>query len=135
MTKVTYINPPGLRGSPAFSHVALCEPGRLAFIAGQTATALDGTTISPDDIAGQTRAVFANLELALAAVGADFASVCEFTTYLVGAEHRPGFQKARAEVFGRIYQNGPCPPNTLLVIAGLARPDLLLEISAIARVP
>jgi enamine deaminase RidA (YjgF/YER057c/UK114 family) len=132
---VTYLNPPGTRASAAFSHVCVAEPGRLAFVAGQTPTALDGSTIGPHDITTQTDAVFAALETILAGVGAGFRDVCEFTTYVVGVENRPLFQAARAAVFARIYPDGRCPPNTLVVISGLAKPDILLEISCVARLP
>jgi enamine deaminase RidA (YjgF/YER057c/UK114 family) len=105
------------------------------FVAGQTALDLDGNTIGPFDIAVQTHAVFKNIETALAAVGAEFSSVCELTTYVVGIENRAAFQQARAKVFARIYPEGSYPPNTLLVISGLAKPEILIEISAIARLP
>jgi enamine deaminase RidA (YjgF/YER057c/UK114 family) len=132
---VTYLNPQGMRASPSFSHVAIAEPGRLAFIAGQTAMASDGSVIGPDDVAAQTHAVFAALETILISVGSGFPHVCEFTTYVVGAENRVRFQEARAEVFRRIYPDSRCPPNTLVIISGLAKPEILLEISAVARVP
>lgn len=132
---VTYLNPPGMRAPPSFSHVAIAEPGRLAFVAGQTAMSADGAVIGPDDVATQTHAVFDALETILTSVGSGFLHVCEFTTYVVGADNRVRFQEARAEVFRRIYPDGRCPPNTLVIISGLAKPEILLEISAVARVP
>ena len=59
----------------------------------------------------------------------------QYTTYLVGADKRAAWQQGRAQLFKTIYPDGKYPPNTLLIIEGLARPEYLLEISVIARVP
>jgi enamine deaminase RidA (YjgF/YER057c/UK114 family) len=40
--------------------------------------------------------------------------------------------KARSEIFPQYFPDGVYPPNTLLVISQLVRPDLLVEIEAIA---
>jgi enamine deaminase RidA (YjgF/YER057c/UK114 family) len=52
-----------------------------------------------------------------------------------GAEYIEGFIQARREVFPACYSGGAYPPNTLLVISRLVRPDLLVEIEAMAVRP
>jgi enamine deaminase RidA (YjgF/YER057c/UK114 family) len=42
---------------------------------------------------------------------------------------------ARSEVFPKLFPGGAYPPNTLLVIDGLVKPEFLLEVEAIARLP
>jgi enamine deaminase RidA (YjgF/YER057c/UK114 family) len=118
-----------------YSHAAVTTAGRLAFIAGQVAVDLKGALVSPNDFAGQVPAVFANLERVLTGLGAGFCDVVQFTTYIVGAANRDAWQAGRKEVYARIYPSGSYPPNTLLIIDALARPEYRLEIAAIARLP
>ena len=59
----------------------------------------------------------------------------KFTTYLVSAELISQFYEVREELFPELYPSGKYPPNTLLVIDRLVKPEFLLEIEAIAYVP
>lgn len=131
-----YTNPPG---SPpifgAYSHVAIVEPGRLAFIAGQVATDAAGAIVAPGDVLGQVPAVFDNLERILRGLGVDFRAVVSLNTYLVGADALDPWFKARSAVYERIYPDKAYPPNTLVIVSGLNRPELRVEISAVAKVP
>jgi enamine deaminase RidA (YjgF/YER057c/UK114 family) len=138
MTKsaVTYVNPPSST-PPAgmYSHVARMAPGALAFIAGQVAVDKAGTTVGAGDLAAQTEQVFANIGDILKDLGSGFDEVVQLTTYLTGADSIPAFMSARAALFPKIYPGGRYPPNTLLVIDRLVKPEFLIEIAAIARVP
>ena len=51
----------------------------------------------------------------------------KFTTYLASRQHLEAFRKVRNEVLRE-----PFPPNTLVFVQGLARPEYLVEIEAIA---
>ena len=133
---VRYLNPEG-HPLPAgrYSHVAMAEPGRLAFIAGQVAVDADGALQAPGDVAGQMPVVFRNLGNVLEKIGASFADVLELTTYLVGEDSREPWMAARGEVYAEHYGDGPFPPNTLLIISGLVQPAMKVEISAVVRCP
>ncbi|MEM9061381.1 MAG: Rid family hydrolase [Pseudomonadota bacterium] len=133
---VRYLNPDG-HPLPAgrYSHVAIAEPGRLAFIAGQVAVDAEGSLQAPGSVEGQMPIVFRNLGNVLAKIGASFADVLELTTYLVGEDSRQPWMDARGAVYAEHYGDGPYPPNTLLIISGLAHPDMKVEISAIVRLP
>ena len=135
MASVTYLNPPSAPPAGMYSHVAIAEPGRFAFIAGQLALDAKGNVQAPDDFVAQVPVVFDQLGRILKDLGADFSSVVQYTTYLVGADKREAWNNGRAEIFSRIYPDKRYPPNTLLIISALARPGALLEISAIARLP
>lgn len=133
---VVYTNPPGSRTNTGlYSHVAITEAGRLAHVAGQVAVDDAGTPIAPGDAAAQVPVVFANIEDILKGLGAGFADVASFTTYIVGTENREAWAKARSAVYARIYPDKKYPPNTLLYISGLARPEWLVEIQAVVRLP
>jgi hypothetical protein len=43
--------------------------------------------------------------------------------------------KARAKVFPRYFPDGAYPPNTLLIVSRLVKPELLIEIEAMAVKP
>ena len=43
--------------------------------------------------------------------------------------------QARAAVFPKLFPGGKCPPNTLLVVNRLVKPEFLIEVEAIARLP
>jgi enamine deaminase RidA (YjgF/YER057c/UK114 family) len=133
---VTYVNPPSappVQGM--YSHVARMAPGEIAFIAGQVAIDAKGNPVGVGDIAAQVPVVLDNLGKILKDLGADFESVVQFTTYITGADYIPAFMAARSAVFPKLFPGGKYPPNTLLIIDRLVKPEFLLEIEAIARVP
>ena len=133
---VSYVNPPNAPPPQGmYSHVARMAPGEMAFIAGQVAIDAKGTPVGVGDFAAQVPAVLGNLGTVLKDLGADFECVVQFTTYLTKAEHIPIWMATRNELFPKLFPGGKYPPNTLLVIDRLVKPEFLLEIEAIARVP
>ena len=130
---VTYLNPPSappVQGM--YSHVA--RAGELAFIAGQVAVDRAGNPVGVGDLAAQVNQVFDNLGKILQDLGTGFESVVQFTTYLTSADSIPAFMSARATLFPKLFPGGKYPPNTLLVIDRLVKPEFMLEIEAIAHV-
>src|SRR5262249_19323195 len=133
---VSYLNPPSAPPVQGlYSHVARMQPGELAFIAGQVAIDKAGNPVGVGDLARQVEQVFENLGAILGDLGAGFDSVVQFTTYLTKADHVGVWMSARSALFPRLFPGGTYPPNTLLVIERLVRPEFLLEIEAIARLP
>lgn len=107
-------------------------------------TVLDGTaylTVIPTEpggglveggIASQAEAVFDQLERKLAKIDATLANIAQLTIYLVDiAETRVAFN----EVYARRMPQGRAPIRCALGVAALARPDMLVELSAVAEVP
>ena len=136
MPDVTYINPENhLPPTGRFSHVAVAEPGRLAFIAGQVALDSEGQLVGPNDAAAQFPQVFQNLKTILDGIGAGFSDVVELTTYLVGEDSRQPWLDTRDAVYQEHFPDGAYPPNTLLIISGLVRPEMKVEVSAVVRLP
>lgn len=132
---VTYVNPKAAPPPGMFSHVAIADGGRVAYIAGQTSVDMAGKPVSADDFAGQIPIVFGHISHILTELGAAPSDVLQYTTYLVGTEHRAAWQTGRAALFATLYPDKRYPPNTLLIVNGLAKPEYLLEISAIVRLP
>jgi len=118
-----------------YSHSVRVSPGKLLFIAGQVAVDKNGNAVGPGDLKAQTQQVFQNLAAILSEAGASFSNVVEFTTYLVGRESVQPYLDARTEVFPSIFPDKDYPANTLLIIGGLIKEELLVEIKAVAALP
>jgi enamine deaminase RidA (YjgF/YER057c/UK114 family) len=131
---VEHINPPGLFQSPAFSQVVtVTGPVRTVYVGGQNAVTAAGEMVGLGDMGAQTDQVMANVETALAAGGADLGHVVRWTVYLVqGQDLGAGFA-----AFQRAWGDRPDPPPlvTVAVVAGLAHPQALVEVEAMAVVP
>ena len=119
----------------AYSQALEVRPGRLLYIAGQVGLDANGNLPGAGDAAAQSRQVFENLGRVLTGAGATFSNVVEFITYLVGRESIQPFIDTRAQLFPGLFPDGQYPPNTLLLVAGLVREELLVEIKAVAVLP
>lgn len=114
----------------AYSHgIAVDGASRIVFCAGQVAGDAQGNLVGKGDFDAQGEQVMSNLRDVLAEAGATFADVVKLTTYVVKQDDA---QKGR-DLVGRHFKNNP-PANTLCVLLGLAHPDFLVEIEAIAVV-
>ncbi len=131
MAKITRTNPDGIaKPFAAYSHVVTAENAKkLVFCAGQVAADPDGKVLPPDDFDAQARMVMQNLTRALAAGGATLADVTKVTIYICNQHDVP---KARG-ILQTYFADNP-PGSTLCILRGLANPNFLLEIEAIAPV-
>jgi enamine deaminase RidA (YjgF/YER057c/UK114 family) len=127
------LRPKGL-GPPLGMYSHGVEADGLVVVAGQVGVTPDGAVAGPD-VAAQTRQVFENIAAVLGAGGCTMRDVIRLQTFLVSADDIPGFMAARQEVFPRHFPNGVYPPNTLLVISRLVRPELRVEVEALAVKP
>ena len=130
---VRYINPDGLNRNPAFTNVVVVEgPAKTVYVGGQDSVDASGNIVGKGDIAAQTEQVLANVRAALAAGGAEPEHVIKWTLLLVeGVSLQEGFS-----AFQRAWVATPNPPAiTAAFVAGLAHPDFLVEMDAIAVVP
>ena len=114
-----------------YSHGMVAGGGELVVVAGQVGTMPDGR-VPGNDIVSQTRQAFDNVRVVLQAAGAGMSDVIRLQTFLTRADDIAGFMKARQDIFPEYFPTGAYPPNTLLVISRLVRPDLLVEIEAMA---
>jgi enamine deaminase RidA (YjgF/YER057c/UK114 family) len=115
----------------AYSHVAVTAPGaRLVMIAGQGGHTPDGPASASFE--EQARQVFANIKIALDSVGARVEDVARLTILIVGydKERLAAYHAAQVEAFGDHH-----PAGTLIPVAQLALPGMLLEVEATAVLP
>ena len=131
MATIKRISPPDIAKPFAnYSHVVTAEGAqKLVFCAGQVAADADGKVLPPDDFDAQAKMVMENLTKALAAGGAKISDVVKITIYICNPHDAPKARGILASYFG-----GHPPGSTLCVLRGLANPNFLLEIEAIAAV-
>jgi enamine deaminase RidA (YjgF/YER057c/UK114 family) len=106
--------------------------GESLYIAGQVGVDREGRLA--DGLEAQVRQTFANLREALGSAGAGFQNVVKFTTYLVASKDVAVYMSAREGLFREVFPAGVYPPNTLVVCAALVKPEIRVEIEAIAAV-
>ena len=109
-----------------YSHVAESEPGaRLYHLAGQTGFTPDGKM--GKDFNEQAEFIYQNIEQILKECGMTLDNLVKTTTFLVDSKDIPAWRDAQKKAFGDVV-----PASTLLIVAGLAIPELLIEVEAIA---
>jgi enamine deaminase RidA (YjgF/YER057c/UK114 family) len=123
-----YLNPPTLTKPNGYTHVVVAPDGRTVYIAGQVALDSTGQLVGGGDFRAQAERVYQNLRRALESVGGSLDDLVKTTTFITDSRNVPALRELRAK-----HLRGASPPaNTLLVVAGLARKDLLIEIEGIA---
>lgn len=130
---VQYLNPDGLNKNPAFSNVVVVTGNvKTIYIGGQDAVDESGNIVGKGDFKQQAEQVYHNLQVALAAAGAELHHVVKWNIYVVqGQPLHVGF-----EAFQRVWGSRPNPPAiTVAIVSSLANPDFLIEMDAIAVVP
>lgn len=128
-----YLRPAGLNlehaDNAAYGYAVRCDD--FVFIAGQVARNRDGETVGIGDVEAQAVQVFENLRTVVASAGGTLDDIVDTRMYLIQREHRPIVNAVRKRYF-----RGPgFPSATLLFVSGLANPDFLLEIEAVAHIP
>lgn len=114
-----------------YSHGMVARGGDLVIVAGQVGMTADGR-VAGEDVVSQTKQALDNVRAVVEAAGCTMGDVVRLQTFLTRSEDIAGFMKARGEVFPTYFSDGTYPPNTLLVVSRLVRPELLVEVEAMA---
>lgn len=83
-----------------------------------------------DDYASQTRQVFENIKSAVTAAGESMGSIIKLNYYCVDLGHLPEIRAVRGEYLDKDHP----PVSTLVEVRRLFRPDILIEIDAVAEI-
>jgi reactive intermediate/imine deaminase len=131
MAQVKRVNPPALSVPTGYAHIVeVSGPHKTIYISGQIAFDKDGKVVGAGDMKVQAEQVFKNLQSALTAAGAKFSDVVKMNSYITDMSKVQAVRDVRAKYFG-----DATPASTFVQVAGLIRPELLLEIEVVAVVP
>ena len=112
----------------AYAHaIEVPESAKTMFIAGQVGIDVDGNV--PADFAAQADLAWRNLMAILEFNGMRMKDVVKITHFLTDAADIPAYNEVRSKYLGE-----ERPASTLLIVAGLARPDLLVEVEMVAAI-
>lgn len=122
----TSLNPESVPQSPFYAQgVSVESVARTVYVSGQVGVRADG---APEEgIGAQTRRAVENVHAVLAQAGLGPESIVSQRVYLTSAESVPGFVEAASA-----HLSADPPATTMLIVAGLADPALLVEIEAVA---
>jgi enamine deaminase RidA (YjgF/YER057c/UK114 family) len=130
---VTLVNPDGLPKPDVYRQLSIASGSRLVFLAGQVARDGEGRPVGSGDLAAQVEQAYRNIGIALKEIGGSFDDVAKLTIYVVDwhPDKMPllGEGVARAAAAMGV---DPVKPITLLGVAALGEPDLLVEVEATA---
>ena len=131
MTSIQFASPDSLWRPGGYSHVvSLPATGRLVWTSGQVPVAADGTVAPAGDWEAQARLAVQNVGHALIAGGATWGDVVKLTIFVVDIAGLPTIRAVRDE-----FVDVQRPPTSSLVhVAGLFLPEVLIEVEAVACV-
>lgn len=121
------VNVPGMAPPIGYSF-AVKKSGTPIHLAGQVAIDGAGCIVGEGDAEAQTEQVFQNLRRVVAACGGTMDDIVKINVYVTDAKYRPAIAAARTRHFAA----GKLPASTYVVVAGLAIPQLLVEVEAVA---
>ena len=113
----------------AYSQAVITEGGRIVWLAGQVGAADASGNSLAGDFDGQVREVFARLNQTLEEAGGSLADMVTMTVFITDARYGDRFTELRKETFGDNF-----PASALITVAGLARPEMLVEVQGIAMI-
>ncbi len=130
---VNLIEPEGLPKVGFHRQVSIATGSKLVFMAGQVAWDADGALVGRGDLSAQVEQCFLNVGAAVAAAGGSFDNVAKLTIYIVDwtADKMALVSEGRARAFEKLGVTS-LAPGTLIGVAALFTPDLLVEIEAMA---
>jgi len=133
MSAHRFINPDDMMPPAGFSHAAVAAPGRLVFLAGQTAHQLDGS-VKGSTMAEQFGAACENVATALAAAGATPADVVSMQIFTPDVEAYREQSRAIGAAYRQVF--GPhYPPMALFGVSRLYDTAALVEVVVTAVIP
>jgi reactive intermediate/imine deaminase len=128
MPERTAINPAGTAPNPALSPGV--RVGDFLFVSGNVGVDSSGNLVGPGDCEAQSRQVMANIRTIVEAAGGSMQDVVKITCFLTDVNNYPAYGKVRSET----WPSSP-PASSTVIVAGLVRPEYLVEVEAVVRMP
>jgi enamine deaminase RidA (YjgF/YER057c/UK114 family) len=126
MARRKRISPAGQKSNPLLA--AGIVVGDLLFVSGQVALDDAGNVVGAGNFETQARRVMARIRAVVEMAGGTMGDVVKITTFLTSASDYAVFNTVRRETFPQ-----DPPTSSTVIVAGLLRPELLVEVEAIAH--
>jgi enamine deaminase RidA (YjgF/YER057c/UK114 family) len=132
MVRHERLNPPGLFDSKSwgFHQIQVSTGSRIIHFAGQAALDTSASIIGAGDFRAQMAACLANIDIACKAAGVGRADIASLRLYVV--DHNADFTPVMIELLTDFFGPDATPPATLVGVARLGMPDMIIEIEAVA---
>ena len=114
--------------SRSYSPAVITKGGKTVWLAGHLAWEDENGNSLANDFDSQARCVFRKLDMTMNEAGGNISDIVTMTIFLTNVANNTSFVEIRKEFF--IDPNFPA--STLVTVAALNRPELLIEINAIA---
>jgi len=101
----------------------------LVFVSGQAPISAGGELVGADDFEAQCRQVLENLATVVGEAGATLESIVKLTVFLTDMRTLPEYTRIKGEFF-----RGEQPASTAVEVTALARPEMLIEVEALAAI-
>ena len=110
-----------------YSQAVITEGGRIVWLAGQVAIEDSAGRSLAADFDGQVREIFRLLGRTLEEAGGKLADMVTMTVFITDPRLGDRFTQLRCEIFGDDFA-----ASALITVAGLARPEMLVEVQGMA---
>ena len=122
------VNPWTWQDVAGFSQAWLVEGARsILFVSGQAPVSADGQLVGEGDFERQVRQVFENLRTVLEEAGLGLDTIVKLTVYLTDMGRLRDYSRIKGDFLG-----GDQPASTAVGVTALARPEMMVEVEAIA---
>jgi len=125
--KRTHLSSPYQR-SRSYSPAVITEGGRTIWLAGHLATEDEDGNSLAGDFDGQVRCVFRKLAATREEAGAALSDIVSMTCFITDVSNNTRFVELRKEFF----PDDAYPASALVTVAALNRPEMMVEIQAVA---
>ncbi len=115
----------GTPWEPKVGYARAVQVGETIHISGTTGTDPSGKVLAPGDVYAQSVQTIRNIENALKRLGLGLEHVVRTRIFLTQIDRWEEAARAHAEFFGEIH-----PATSLIGVAGLVDPEMLVEIEA-----